>query len=108
MCKFPFAHRNALPDRMLMVYKSLLDNDAPSIRCVMEAIDECGAGGCTLFHCRAGKDRTGVIAMLLLGLAGVSDEDIVADYAATQQYLGWGCASSVGPCRRCCAAAPRG
>lgn len=85
MCNFPFAHRDALPDRMLTVYKSLLDNDAPSIRRVMEAIDECGAGGCALFHCRAGKDRTGVIAMPLLGLAGVSDEDIVADYAATQQ-----------------------
>lgn len=82
--------RDALPDRMLTVYKSLLDNDAPSIRRVMEAVDECGAGACTLFHCRAGKDRTGVIAMLLLGLTGVSDKDIVADYAATQQYLGRG------------------
>lgn len=82
--------RDALPDRMFTVYKSLLDNDAPSICRVMAAIDELGAGGCTLFHCRAGKDRTGVIAMLLLGLAGVSDEDIVADYAATQQYLGRG------------------
>lgn len=30
------------------------------------------------------------MAMLLLGLAGVSDENIVADYAATQRYLGRG------------------
>ena len=56
----------------------------------MESIDAFGQDGCTLFHCRAGKDRTGVVAMLLLGLAGVSDEDIVADYAATQRYLGRG------------------
>ena len=45
-----------------------------------------GAGG-ILFHCTAGKDRTGVTAALLLGLAGVPEEDIVADYALTDVYL---------------------
>ncbi|WP_099204063.1 tyrosine-protein phosphatase [Scatolibacter rhodanostii] len=42
--------------------------------------------GC-LFHCRAGKDRTGVIAALLLLLAGVEDSDIIADYVMTYPYL---------------------
>ncbi len=125
--------REALPDRMFTVYKSLLDNEGASIRRVLEAlagvvdggsVEVPGAGsagapgagssggpvvgsagtpgapgvgcaevpgvGCALFHCRAGKDRTGVIAMLLLGLAGVADEDIVRDYAATQRFLGRG------------------
>lgn len=36
---------------------------------------------CVLFHCAAGMDRTGVTAMLLLGLAEASRCDIVADYA---------------------------
>lgn len=36
--------------------------------------------GCVLFHCAAGMDRTGVTAMLLLGLAGVSRADITRDY----------------------------
>lgn len=36
--------------------------------------------GCVLFHCSVGKDRTGVVAMLLLGLAGVDKWDVVADY----------------------------
>lgn len=36
-----------------------------------------------VFHCAAGKDRTGVIAAVLLGLLGVRDEDIVDDYAQT-------------------------
>lgn len=40
-------------------------------------------GGCVLFHCTAGKDRTGVTAMLLLGILGVSDEDILEDYLYT-------------------------
>ncbi len=35
---------------------------------------------CVLFHCAAGMDRTGVTAMLLLGLAGASRDRIIADY----------------------------
>ena len=40
-----------------------------------------------VYHCAAGKDRTGVVSAILLGLLGVADEIIVADYAATQENL---------------------
>lgn len=43
--------------------------------------------GATLFHCAAGKDRTGVIAMLLLGLAGVAKKDIVTNYEVTYSNI---------------------
>lgn len=43
-------------------------------------------GGC-LYHCTAGKDRTGTVSAILLLLAGVCHEDIVADYMVTQIYL---------------------
>jgi hypothetical protein len=46
-----------------------------------------GAPGPAVFHCAAGKDRTGVISAVLLGLLDVPDEVIVADYAATQDNL---------------------
>jgi protein-tyrosine phosphatase len=36
-----------------------------------------------VFHCAGGKDRTGLIAALVLCLVGVSEEDIVADFALT-------------------------
>ena len=36
-----------------------------------------------LFHCTAGKDRTGVAAALILKALGVSREDIVEDYLLT-------------------------
>ncbi len=36
-----------------------------------------------LIHCAAGKDRTGVVIALLLAVAGVRADDIIADYAAT-------------------------
>lgn len=40
-----------------------------------------------LFHCTAGKDRTGLAAALLLAVAGVPRETIVADYALTEHNL---------------------
>lgn len=43
--------------------------------------------GCILFHCAAGKDRTGVLAMLLLMLAGVDKRDCINNYAQTYQNL---------------------
>lgn len=45
------------------------------------------APGGVLFHCMAGKDRTGCIAALLLTLAGVGREDILADYQITEIYI---------------------
>lgn len=40
-----------------------------------------------VFHCAVGKDRTGVIAMLLLRLAGVPEEIIVADYSVSAENM---------------------
>jgi protein-tyrosine phosphatase len=40
-----------------------------------------------LFHCGAGKDRTGVLAALVLKLLGVSDADVVADYLFTEAAM---------------------
>ena len=45
------------------------------------------AEGPAVYHCAAGKDRTGVISAVLLGALGVPDEVIVADYAATKENL---------------------
>lgn len=40
---------------------------------------------CVLFHCSAGKDRTGVISALLLDLAGCHEYDIVKDYSESYE-----------------------
>lgn len=40
-----------------------------------------------VYHCAAGKDRTGVISAILLGLLDVDDDVIVADYATTRENL---------------------
>lgn len=38
-------------------------------------------------HCYAGKDRTGIVAALLLASLGVDDEAIVADYTASDAAI---------------------
>jgi protein-tyrosine phosphatase len=42
--------------------------------------------GPQLFHCTAGKDRTGWASVLLLHLAGVPDEVILEDYLLTNTF----------------------
>lgn len=39
-----------------------------------------------MFNCTAGKDRTGVIAAILLCHVGVSDTDIIENYVVTKEY----------------------
>ncbi len=41
------------------------------------------APGPTWVHCHTGKDRTGFVIALLLGVLGVGDDDIVTDYLET-------------------------
>lgn len=43
------------------------------------------APGGALFHCTAGKDRTGVVAAILLALSGVDDGEIAADYVISRE-----------------------
>ena len=43
--------------------------------------------GAILFHCASGKDRTGVVAAMLLDLAGVDRATIVHNYALSAHYL---------------------
>jgi protein-tyrosine phosphatase len=40
-----------------------------------------------LFHCAAGKDRTGVTCALLLGVLGVDRDDVTADFLLTSRYF---------------------
>ena len=42
--------------------------------------------GASIVHCTAGKDRTGWTSAILQLLAGVSEDDVVADYLLSQKY----------------------
>jgi protein-tyrosine phosphatase len=53
------------------------------LRGVLETI--AGADhGALVFHCASGKDRTGIVAALVLSILGVSEADIASDFALTE------------------------
>jgi protein tyrosine/serine phosphatase len=55
---------------------------------IARALDLIAASaGPAVFHCAAGKDRTGVISAVVLGILGVPDEHVIDDYAATRKSL---------------------
>jgi len=64
----------------------VLDYVQPQIRDVMRTVAQAPTGS-ILFHCQSGKDRTGIIAALLLVLAEVEPEAIADDYGLTTHNL---------------------
>jgi protein-tyrosine phosphatase len=68
------------------VYCIILDHYPGSVIEIMQAIVNAKPGGIVI-HCHAGKDRTGIVAALLLHLVGVPAELIAADYAESQVRL---------------------
>jgi len=67
-------------------YLEMLEEGAPVIRQVLEHIAAEDASA-TVFHCTGGKDRTGVLAAVLLRTLGIDDDTIVEDYAVSEKYL---------------------
>jgi protein-tyrosine phosphatase len=67
------------------VYQRFLEIGAPAYKTFFETVAETDDG--VLFHCAAGKDRTGVAAALLLELSGVKHDHIVSDYVLTTELL---------------------
>jgi protein-tyrosine phosphatase len=65
---------------------TVLEHVQPQLKMALAAIAAAGPGP-LLFHCVAGKDRTGVIAALLLALADVVPDAIASDYAASTGNL---------------------
>lgn len=78
---------DALPDDRTLgdLYCRSLALYQGNISAVITAIADAEPG--VLYHCAVGKDRTGMISALLLGLAGVPVEVIAEDYAETTQHI---------------------
>lgn len=67
------------------VYRSIPVAVAPALASMFAALSERPVP--ILFHCAAGKDRTGVTAALLYAALGVGRETIMVDYLATAERL---------------------
>lgn len=67
------------------MYAKMVESAAPQLASALGIIAL--APGATAFHCAAGRDRTGVLAAVLLLALGATDDDIVADYARTSPNM---------------------
>ncbi len=66
-------------------YLGYLADRPESVSAALHAV--AGSTGAAIVHCAAGKDRTGTVVGIALSVAGVADDDIVADYVATGERL---------------------
>jgi len=60
-------------------YREMLDDGAPALAEALTILADAVAYP-AVFHCAAGKDRTGVLAAVILGLLGVDDDTVADDY----------------------------
>jgi protein-tyrosine phosphatase len=76
---------SATPEHVGAWYANLLEAQARqlAVGVTLVALSE----GATVFHCAAGKDRTGVFAAVVLSALGAAPETISADYAVTATRL---------------------
>jgi protein-tyrosine phosphatase len=67
-------------------YKEMLDEATPQIVSALAALVAPGAFP-AVFHCTAGKDRTGLLSAIVLSLVGVPEATVVADYALSGEAM---------------------
>ena len=67
-------------------YEYIIDNYSQAIKKVLGIIAD-APDGVVMYHCFFGKDRTGIMSMLLMHIAGLPLEDIIADYQLSYTYL---------------------
>lgn len=76
----------SLPLELEAIYRYMVGECADAIAEAIKVL--CAADAVpALVHCSAGKDRTGIVIALVLGVLGVPDEVIAADYALSSRYL---------------------
>jgi protein-tyrosine phosphatase len=69
------------PVKVAHHYLTYLDGvGGPAVQIVAALAESVGAEVPVLFHCAAGRDRTGVVAAMILMVLGLSDRAIAADY----------------------------
>ncbi|MBJ7262093.1 MAG: tyrosine-protein phosphatase [Acidimicrobiia bacterium] len=74
------------PSTAAEVYRGMLQHGARAYAAALRTLIAPDTSPAVYF-CMAGKDRTGIFSAVVLGLLGVSDSDIVADYALTQEVV---------------------
>lgn len=69
-----------------LVYVAHVERFPKVTAAVIRAIADAPPGG-VVVHCAAGRDRTGLVTMLLLSLLAANEDDMTADYLASRERL---------------------
>jgi protein-tyrosine phosphatase len=77
---------NLRPGLLGSQYKEMLDEAGPQILGALTVLASPDALP-AVFHCTAGKDRTGLLSAIVLSLLGVPEETVVADYALSGEAM---------------------
>mgnify|MGYP001372290991 CR=1 FL=1 len=92
---YPFLERRGIEpptsgsdpgERLTAIYQWILLNAGKLMAQAFNALAQ-DVNQPALFHCNAGKDRTGVLGATLLSVLGVSREDVVADFLMTNEVI---------------------
>ena len=92
---YPFLERRGIEpptsgsdpgERLTAIYQWILLNAGTLMAQAFNALAQ-DVNQPALFHCNAGKDRTGVLGATLLSVLGVSREDVVADFLMTNEVI---------------------
>lgn len=75
------------PDHLIIkAYRQFPTRFTPAFKSFIHAVSDAG-GKPVLWHCAAGKDRTGYASAVLLRLLGVDQDTIYQDYLLSNQYV---------------------
>ncbi|KAG0702426.1 tyrosine phosphatase family-domain-containing protein [Suillus ampliporus] len=70
-------------DAFMILYSQILEHGGPAFGAILRHVRD-KPNSPFIFHCTAGKDRTGIMAAILLKLVGVDNHFISQDYSLTR------------------------
>lgn len=76
----------ALDTMFIPLYRSLVDDESCKLQ-YTRFLQQLKTGKATVYHCSAGKDRTGFATVILLSALGVDRHTIISNYLETNQYI---------------------
>lgn len=76
-----------LRDQFILAFETIPIANVSGLKKLFDVLIDNGESGATLFHCTAGKDRTGIAGALVMRALGVNEEDIYEDFLLTNEAV---------------------
>jgi len=76
-----------LRDQFILAFETIPIANQSGLKAFFDALIDSHKGNAILFHCTAGKDRTGIAGALLMKALGISEDQIMADFLLTNDAV---------------------